>query len=165
MFSYGNFLLWNNEAITIEKKMLFWKSCFNKKILFIQDILNADVNFLTFEDSKTSLVLKQIIVPSDLKKKARSAEVPSHEQLLNSTIVFLFPKSTPVDLLNMRCKYYYKMLNKIRIPQWSQPALKPGKSSLPTNIQNGKTNFHLYNYCSATDNKLRQFSFKLLQCT
>ena len=26
IFSYGNFLLWNNEAITIEKKMLFWKS-------------------------------------------------------------------------------------------------------------------------------------------
>ena len=34
IFSYGNFLLWNNEAITIENKMLFWKSWFDKKNLF-----------------------------------------------------------------------------------------------------------------------------------
>ena len=32
IFPYGNFLLWNNEAITIEKKMLFWKSWFDKKM-------------------------------------------------------------------------------------------------------------------------------------
>ena len=50
IFSYGNFLLWNNEAITIEKKMLFWKSWFDKKIFFIQDILSGDGNFLTFEE-------------------------------------------------------------------------------------------------------------------
>lgn len=77
-------------------------------------------------------------IPSDLKKKARSAEVPSHEQLLNSTTVSLLPESTPVDLANMRCKHYYKILNK------GQPASKPGKSTLPTTLQNGKTNFHLY---------------------
>ena len=34
IFLYGNFLLWNNEAITIENKMLFWKSWFDKKNLF-----------------------------------------------------------------------------------------------------------------------------------
>ena len=33
LFSYGNFLLLNNEAITIEEKMLFWKSWFDRKSL------------------------------------------------------------------------------------------------------------------------------------
>jgi len=58
IFPYGNFLLWNNEAITIEKKMLFWKSWFNKKIFFIQDILNADANFLTFREFQNKFSIK-----------------------------------------------------------------------------------------------------------
>ena len=56
LFSYGNFLLWNNEAITIEKKMLLWKSWFEKKIFFIQDILNGDGNFLTFEEFQNKFI-------------------------------------------------------------------------------------------------------------
>ena len=98
IFSYGNFLLWNNEAITIENKMLFWKSWFDKKIFFIQDILSGDGNLLTFKEFQNKFNIKtnylhyfQLIaaIPSDLKKKAMSAEVPSHEQLLYSTVVSL----------------------------------------------------------------------------
>ena len=79
IFSYGNFLLRNNEAITIEKKMLFWKSWFNKKIFFIQDILSGDGNFLTFEEFQNKFRIKtnylhyfqlMAAIPSDLKKKA-----------------------------------------------------------------------------------------------
>ena len=111
IFSYGNFLLWNNEAITIEKKMLFWKSWFDKKIFFIQDILSGDGNFLTFEEFQNKFRIKinylqyfqlMAAIPSDLKKKAMSAEVPSHEQLHYSTMVSLSPENTPVDLANMR---------------------------------------------------------------
>lgn len=49
--------------------MPFWKSWFNKRIDFIQDILRSDGDVF------------QLIaaIPSDLKKKAISAEVPSHE--------------------------------------------------------------------------------------
>lgn len=103
IFLYGNFLLWKNEAIPIEKKMLFWKSWFNNRIDFIQDILRSDGDVF------------QLIaaIPSELKKKAISAEVPSHEQLLNSTTVSCHWKVHPyIDLANMRCKHYYKMLNK-----------------------------------------------------
>ena len=91
------------------------------KIFFIQDILNANGNFLTFEEFQNKFSIKTnylhyfqllVAIPSDLKKKAMSAEVPSHEQLLNSTTVSLSPESTSVDLANMRCKHYYKVLNK-----------------------------------------------------
>ena len=95
MFSYGEFLLWNNEAITIEKNMLFWKSWFKKNILFVQDILNADGNFLTLEEFQNKFNIKtnylhyfqlMAAIPSDLRKKARGSEVPSEELLSNSTV-------------------------------------------------------------------------------
>ena len=54
IFSYGKFLLWNNEEITIDKNTLFWKSWFKKNILFIQDILNADGTFLHSNNFKIS---------------------------------------------------------------------------------------------------------------
>ena len=130
--------------------MLFWKSWFNKKIFFIQDILNADVNFLTFREFQNKFSIKtnlhyfqlMVAISSDLKKKARSAEVPSREQLLYSTTVSLFPESTPVDLANMRFKHYYKTLNKNSTVE--PTGIKTWKINFAVNIQNGKTNFHLY---------------------
>ena len=83
--------------------MPFWKSWFNKRIDFIQDILRSDGDVF------------QLIaaIPSELKKKAISAEVPSHEQLLNSTTVSCHRNVHPyIDLPNMRSKHYYKMFNK-----------------------------------------------------
>ena len=88
----GKFLLWDNEAITIDKNTLFWKSWFKKNILSVQDILNADGNFLTFQELQDKFNIKtnylhyfQLIatIPTDLKKKARECEAPSHE-LLNT---------------------------------------------------------------------------------
>ena len=35
IFPHSEFPLWNNEAITIENNMLFWKSWFNRKVLFV----------------------------------------------------------------------------------------------------------------------------------
>ena len=123
IFSYGNFLLWNNEAITIDKNTLFWKSWFKKNILSVQDILNADGNFLTFQEFQDKFNIKtnyfhyfQLIaaIPTDLKKKARECEAPFHE-LLNTTTVSLFPGGSPIDLVDMRCKHYIKYL--IKTPQ------------------------------------------------
>ena len=41
IFPYGEFLLWNNKAITIENSSVFWRSWFKRKIISIQDVLNA----------------------------------------------------------------------------------------------------------------------------
>ena len=98
-------------------------------------------------------------IPSDLKKKAMLVEVPSHEQLLYSTTVSLSPENTPVDLANMRCKHYYKLLNK-------------NSTVEPTGIKSWKINFADEHsewekkfssiYHATRDNKLRQFAFKFL---
>ena len=91
----------------IKKKTLFWKSWFKKNILSVQDILNADGNFLTFLKFQDKFNIKtnylhyfQLIaaIPTDLKKKARRCEAPSHK-LLNTTTVSLFPGGSLVELL------------------------------------------------------------------
>ena len=60
IFPHGEFLLWNNRAITIENYSVYWRSWFKQKILYVQDVLNAKGNFLMLEEFQISLKLKQI---------------------------------------------------------------------------------------------------------
>ena len=46
----SDLLLWNNQNITIEGKLLFWKRWAENRIYYIQDILNENGKFLTFEE-------------------------------------------------------------------------------------------------------------------
>ena len=167
IFSYGKFLLWNNEEITIDKNTLFWKSWFKKNILSIQDILNADGNCLTFQQFQNKFNIKtnylhyfQLIaaIPTDLKKKARQCEAPSHE-LLNTSSISLFPGSNLVDLADMRCKHYHKILNKN--PTVEPTGIKTWKVNFADTHKEWKNKFSFV-YQSTRDNKLRQFSFRLL---
>lgn len=161
IFSYGKFLLWNNEAITIDKNTLFWKFWFKKNILSVQDILNADGNFLTFQEFQDKFNIKtnylhyfQLIaaIPTDLKKKARECEAPSRE-LLNTTTVSLFPNGSPVDLADMRCKHYYKILNEN--PTVEPTGIKAWKVNYADTYTEWKNKFSFI-YQSTRDNKLRQ---------
>ena len=167
IFPYGKFLLWNNEAVTIDKNPLFWSSWFKKKIVFVQDILNANGNFLTFQEFQNKFNIKtnylhyfQLIsaIPSDLKKQAKICETPSYEQL-NTTTISLSPGSNPVDLVDLRCKHYYKILN--NNPTVEPTGIKTWKINFPDNHTNWKNQFSFI-YQSTRDNKLRQFSFRLL---
>ena len=90
IFPTGEFLLWTNKAITIENSSVFWRSWFKRKIIYVQDVLNAEGNFLTFEEFQNKfkittnfLYYLQLIAatPSDLKKKAATIEIPSQEGL------------------------------------------------------------------------------------
>ena len=65
-------------------------------------------------------------IPSDLRKKARDCEVSSQTLLRNST-VSISSESTHIDLAEMRCKHYYKILSK--------------NSTEPTSIKTWKINF------------------------
>ena len=58
IFSCGEFILWNNEAITIENHSLYWKSWVKRGIYFIQDILNSSGNFLTLDEFQTKFQIK-----------------------------------------------------------------------------------------------------------
>ena len=106
IFSYGKFLLWK-----------YW---FKKNILSVQDILNADGNFPTFQEFQDKFDKNKLppLLPTHSsysnrleEKKARECEAPSHE-LLNTTTVSLFPGGSPVDLTDMSCKHYYTILKR-----------------------------------------------------
>ena len=90
IFPYGEFLLWNNKAITTENSSVFWRSWFRQKIIYVQDVLNAKENFLTLEEFQNKFKIKtnflhylQLIaaIPSDLKEEAATIEIPSQEVL------------------------------------------------------------------------------------
>jgi len=46
----SDLILWNNQDITIEGKLLFWKRWPKNGIYYIQDILNENGKFLTFKE-------------------------------------------------------------------------------------------------------------------
>ena len=46
----SDLILWNNQDITIEGKSLFWKRWTENGIYYIQDILNENGKFLTYEE-------------------------------------------------------------------------------------------------------------------
>ena len=59
IFPYGEFLLWNNKAITIEDSSVFWRSWFRQEIIYVQDVLNAEGNFLTLEEFQNKFKINQ----------------------------------------------------------------------------------------------------------
>ena len=48
------FILWDNKEINIENKSVFWKAWWDKNVLFIQDLLNNQGNYL-FLHQKNSM--------------------------------------------------------------------------------------------------------------
>ena len=89
-------LLWNNENITIEGKSLYWKKLADKGVLFVQDLLNNNGNYLTYEDFKQKYGIDinfiyyfQLLaaIPSSLKTEGASTTRPL-DSYLNDPNVF-----------------------------------------------------------------------------
>ena len=53
VFPNGEFILWNNMSITIADETLFWKTWFERGVVFVQDILDGYGNFLSLEEFKS----------------------------------------------------------------------------------------------------------------
>ena len=58
IFLYGEFVLWNNKAITIESSSVFWRSWFKRKVIYVQDVLNAEGDFLKLEEFQNKFKIK-----------------------------------------------------------------------------------------------------------
>jgi len=43
----SEFILWNNRDLNIENKSAFWKAWRDKNVLFVQDLLNNQGNYLS----------------------------------------------------------------------------------------------------------------------
>ena len=58
------YYIWNNKDITIDQKMLFWKSWFEQGIYFVQDLLNKNGNFLSLQEFNEKFRMNQLTVPA-----------------------------------------------------------------------------------------------------
>ena len=122
--------------------------------------------FLTLEKFQNKFKIKtnflyylQLIaaIPSDLKKKGATIEIPSQE-VLNTAKLSSSALATP-DLSEMRCKNHYKILSGNGITELT--GIKNWKNNLSDYFTDwGKMCSFIYK--STKDNELRQFSFRLL---
>ena len=111
----SDLILWNNQDITIEGKSFYWRRWTDNGIYYIQDLLNENGKFLTFEEfnrkynmSANFLNFFQILasISPNLKSKAASSLRPNYSVLDNSDI-FDFSTEKSVLLSKMKCKDYY----------------------------------------------------------
>ena len=163
----SDLVLWNNQDITIEGKSLFWKSWTENGIYYIQDILNENRKFLTYEEFNHKYKIKinflnyfQILasIPANLKSKAASTPRPMNF-ILDDCDLFDLSKDKPIQLSKIKCKDYYHLFQEkadvtpTAIKSWARqyPDIECKWQKLFKNIPRLSTN-----------NKLRQFSFKML---
>ena len=117
--SRRKFILWNNKAITIDQKTLFWKTWFERGIYYVQDLLNEKGKFLSLDEFNVKFGLKanylqyfQITaaIPSSLKQAALLTPIFS-EFLFSTRDLLYLSERTTLSLSKMRCKHYYKLFN------------------------------------------------------
>ena len=161
---FNDLILWNNKKITVEKNSLFWKHWFDRGIYFISDLLNSAGKFLTLDEFQNNFDFKIIYlyyfqlcaaIPPDLKRKAFVSPNPD---LLNIPFEYHQLDDRTLILPKLRCKNYYKMFNEKFVTE--PTAVKSCKKLLPQFVDWKKSFKEIYK--PNKDNKLRQFSFKVL---
>ena len=112
------FILWNNRDINIENKSVFWKGWRDKNVLFVQDLLNNQGNYLSPQEFRDKYNIKvnflqyyQITsaIPAYLKSHA-SAHMDLED--LNSiceNVDFQLSKDITLNLKKTPCKQFYKL--------------------------------------------------------
>ena len=162
-----DFILWNNKEILIDKKPVFWKPWYDKKIFFIKDLLTDSGDFPSFNQFKEKYNIEtnflqyyQMIsaIPSILKQKSAEQGDSQMNKLLTKNTFFL-SENKLINFDEFRCKQYYELFIE------SSACVPTTVSSWGKNhpvIANSWESAVASTYKTTSDNKLRQFSFKLL---
>ena len=163
----GDLIIWNNQDITIEGKSLYWKKWRECGIYFVQDLLKNTGKYLSYEEFKTKYNIEvnfiyycQILsaIPKNLKFKAMTTKRPP-ETIIQESDVHQLAKGKTILLSKMRCKDYYSLF---QVKWETQPtSVQSWSKHYPPFANKWNKLFKNISKMSA-DNKLRQFSFKLL---
>ena len=162
------FILWNNRDINIENKSVYWKAWRDKNIIFIQDLLNDQGNYLSPQELNDKYNIKtnffqyyQIIsaIPAHLKSSASVHRDLGHLNSIGENLDFHLAEDITLNLKKTSCKQFYKLFaEKIDI---EPTAINSWRKHCPEVAD--KWMYHMQNnYKITRDNKLRQFYFKLL---
>ena len=114
-------ILFNNKAILIDGKPFFFREWFSKGIICINDLLNENGKFLSFQEFQSKydfrtnfLNFYQVInaIPKALVIKARTQDKPPKENFLgNRNTKFKLAENIDIDLQKIKAKDFYWLLN------------------------------------------------------
>ena len=162
------FILWNNRDITIENKSVFWKAWRDRNVLFVQDLLNNQGNYLSPQEFSDKYNIKvnflqyyQITsaIPAYLKSYASAHMDLGDLNSICENFDFQLSKDITLNLKKTLCKQFYKLfVEEIKI---EPTAIKAWRKNCPE-VADNWVNCIQNNYKITRDNKLRQFYFKLL---
>ena len=162
------FILWNNKDINVENKSVFWKSWRDKNVLFVQDLLNNQGNYLFPQEFSNKYNIKvnflqyyQIItaIPASLKSYAFTHLDLGKLNSISENVDFQISKDVSLNLKKTSCKQFYKLFTEnISIEPTAVTTWRKHCTVVADKWEQCIEN----NYKITRDNKLRQFYFKLL---
>ena len=153
--------MWNNKGILIDKQPVFWKSWYDQKVIFINDLLNDSGGILSFNRFKENITLKIMFLQYH---QITSAILPETKVCWHpktyydfTNLFFLFENKS-INFEEFRCKHFYQLFmeNSICVPT----AINSWREETPV-VANSWDSAIVNTYQFTSDNKLRQFSFKL----
>ena len=169
-YDQGNdIILFNNKDILVDGQPIFIREWFNKGIHTIQELLNENGQYLTFQDfqikyhCKTNfLQFYQILsaIPGFLKEKARTLGQNPMLNYSENCTSFLLNQNTEINLEKFKARDYYHLL------------LAKKHQSLPTGPKRWGTDLSMdtedwkeifsANPKLCKENKLKEFQFKFI---
>ena len=162
------FILWSNRDINIENKSVFWKAWRDKNVLFVQDLLNNQGNYLSPQEFSDKYNIKvnflqyyQITsaIPAYLKSCASAHMDLGDLNSICENFDFQLSKDITLNLKKTLCKQFYKLF--VDEISTEPTAIKSWRKYCPA-VADNWVNCIQNNYKITRDNKLRQFYFKLL---
>ena len=111
-------VIFNNKEILVGGKPVFISEWFNSNILLIQDLLNNNGQFLTYQEfgskypCKTNfLQFYQVItaIPKHLVTKAKNTETPEGELYTEDNLLFELDDSTQIHLGKTKTSDFYRL--------------------------------------------------------
>ena len=164
-----NMILFNNKEILVGGKPIFISEWFNSNILFIQDLLNSNGQFMTYQEFKNKFACKtnflqfyQVVsaIPEHLVTKAKNTVPPERELYIENSPFFQLDDLTAIHLGKAKTKDFYCLLNK-KIHTRCQTGPTKWNQTMHLDEVAWKRIFNsLKNTCKEV--KLKEFQFKLI---
>ena len=165
----SKFILWNNQNITIDGNPVYWKSWIDGGILCVHDLLKIQKEiFFLSTNFRENFKLTQICCNTFnyyqqflriLRLKLVKFQHPDLSLDSLASPILKISEAVNVDLKTLRCKNYYKLISeKLTVVPTSFKTWEKQISEISANWQQAFRRI----YAFSKDNRLRQFSFKLL---
>ena len=162
-------ILYNNKEILVGGKPIFISEWFNNNILSIQDLLNSNGQFFSYQEFKNKFACKtnflqfyQVVsaIPKHLVTKAKSTGPPESELYIENSPLFQLDDQTAIHLGKAKTKDFYSLFNK-KIHTRCQTGPTKWNQTMHLDGEAWKKIFNsLKNICK--ESKLKEFQFKLI---